>query len=48
MPAQFAIPEEKKFTEQPTDGNKIYFINYDKSQVDIFMLSKCEPSARLS
>ena len=44
LPAQFlAIPEEKKFTEQPTDGNKIYFINYDKSQVDIFMLSKCEP-----
>jgi predicted Zn-dependent peptidase len=41
LPKEFlAIPAEKQFTEQATDQPKVYFVNYDKSQVDIFMLSK--------
>jgi predicted Zn-dependent peptidase len=44
LPAEFlTIPAEKQFTEQPTEQNKVYFVNYDKSQVDIFMLSKSKP-----
>ncbi len=44
LPAQFlTIPAEKQFIEQPTDQNKVYFVNYDKSQVDIYMLSKSNP-----
>ncbi|MCB2221480.1 MAG: insulinase family protein [Bacteroidetes bacterium] len=41
------IPEELKpypepihFTEQPTDDNTVYFVNYDMSQVNIVLLAK--------
>ncbi len=41
IPAQTLIPPpEKTFTEQTTDGNKVFLVNYDKSQTDVFMLSK--------
>jgi predicted Zn-dependent peptidase len=36
-------PPEKIFTEQATDQNKVYLVNYDKSQTDVFMLSKGSP-----
>jgi len=36
-------PPEKPFTEQPSDVNKVYLVNYDKSQTDVFMLSKSNP-----
>ena len=34
------LPSEKTFVEQTTDQNKVYLVNYDKSQTDVFMLSK--------
>ncbi|MEZ5084332.1 MAG: insulinase family protein [Bacteroidales bacterium] len=33
-------PEPVQFTEQTTDGNKVYFVDYDMSQVNIILLSK--------
>jgi len=33
-------PVEKNFVEQSNDQNKVFLVNYDKSQTDIFMLSK--------
>ena len=41
LPAQPLMPPvEKTFTEQSSDQNKVYLVNYDKSQTDVFMLSK--------
>ena len=37
------IPAEKAFTEQVTDQNKVFFVDYDKSQVDIIMMSRDIP-----
>jgi len=34
------IPSEKFFTEQATDQNKVFFVDYDKSQVEIVMMSR--------
>ncbi len=33
-------PVEKSFLEQSNDQNRVYLVNYDKSQTDVFMLSK--------
>jgi predicted Zn-dependent peptidase len=33
-------PVEKSFMEQSNDQNRVYLVNYDKSQTDVFMLSK--------
>jgi predicted Zn-dependent peptidase len=44
LPSQSMMPPpEKIFTEQATDQNKVYLVNYDKSQTDVFMLSKGSP-----
>lgn len=44
LPAQvLPPPAEKVFTEQTTDQNRVFLVNYDKSQTDIFMLSKGAP-----
>ena len=44
LPAQVLVaPAEKNFVEQKTDQNSVYLINYDKSQTDVFMLSKGAP-----
>lgn len=44
IPAELkAIPPEKEFAMQSTDENKVYFVNYDKSQVDIRMMSQSIP-----
>jgi predicted Zn-dependent peptidase len=41
LPAQIMTPPaEKTFVEQTTDQNKVFLVNYDKSQTDVFMLSK--------
>jgi len=41
LPAQILTPPlEKVFVEQATDQNKVYLVDYDKSQTDVFMLSK--------
>lgn len=41
LPEQVLVPPaEKSFTEQSTDQNKVYLVDYDKSQTDVFMLSK--------
>ena len=37
------IPAEKLFTEQVTDENRVYFVDYDKSQVNVLMISKDLP-----
>ncbi len=37
------IPPEKKFTEQVTDQNRVFFVDYDKSQVDVLMISRDLP-----
>ena len=37
------IPAEKQFTEQVTDQNKIFFVDYDKSQVNVVMMSRDIP-----
>jgi zinc protease len=37
------IPAEKPFVEQPTDQNKVFFVDYDKSQVMIIMMSRDLP-----
>ena len=38
-----SIPEEKSFKEQVTDQNKTFFVNYDKSQVNVVLLSRDIP-----
>ena len=44
LPAQMLVaPAEKIFTEQKTDQNSVFLVNYDKSQTDVFMLSKGSP-----
>jgi len=37
------IPVEKAFVEQVTDQNKVFFVDYDKSQVEIVMMSRDLP-----
>ena len=37
------IPAGKPFTEQVTNQNKIFFVDYDKSQVEIVMMSRDLP-----
>jgi len=37
------IPKEKTFTEQVTDQNKVFFVGYDKSQVNVIMMSRDIP-----
>ena len=37
------IPPEKFFAEQVTDHNKVFFVDYDKSQVDIVMMARDLP-----
>ncbi|HZK93043.1 MAG TPA: insulinase family protein [Prolixibacteraceae bacterium] len=37
------IPVEKPFVEQLTDKNNVFFVDYDKSQVDIVMMSRDLP-----
>jgi zinc protease len=37
------IPVEKAFVEQVTDQNKVFFVDYDKSQVQIVMMSRDVP-----
>ncbi|MCD4734704.1 MAG: insulinase family protein [Bacteroidales bacterium] len=34
------LPQPIEFNEQPTNDNKVYFVNYDMSQTNIVMLSK--------
>jgi len=34
------IPDETIFTEQVTDQNKVFFVDYDKSQVNVVMMSR--------
>ncbi|MDZ7742543.1 MAG: hypothetical protein U5Q03_12525 [Bacteroidota bacterium] len=34
------FPEEVRYTELPTDENKVYFVNYDMVQINMLMLSK--------
>ena len=41
--AALPIPVEKIFTEQVTDQNKVFFVDYDKSQVNIVMMSRDLP-----
>lgn len=36
------IPEGMKFTELDNDGNKVYYVDYDMKQAEIYMLSKKE------
>ncbi len=36
-------PPEKASVEQNTDQNRAFLVNYDKSQTDVFMLSKGAP-----
>jgi predicted Zn-dependent peptidase len=44
IPAKSLLPPpEKSFTEQSNDQNSVYLVNYDKSQTDVFMLSKGTP-----
>ncbi|GET26097.1 pitrilysin family protein [Prolixibacter sp. NT017] len=44
IPAELkSIPAEKEFAMQPTNENKVFFVNYDKSQVDIRMMSQSLP-----
>ena len=37
------IPAEKRFVEQHTDQNRVFFVDYDKSQVEIVMMSRDIP-----
>ena len=37
------IPTEKTFVEQVTDQNKVFFVDYDKSQVQIVIMSRDLP-----
>lgn len=37
------IPAERKYVQQPTDKKDILFVNYDKSQMDVILLSKGVP-----
>ncbi len=37
------IPAEKAFVEQVTDQNKVFFVDYDKSQVEVVMMSRDLP-----
>jgi zinc protease len=34
------LPEPKKFVEQPTEQNRVYFVHYDMVQAQVMMLSK--------
>ncbi len=34
------IPAERTYVQQPTDKGDIYFVNYDKSQMDVILISK--------
>ena len=44
LPTQILTPPaEKPFVEQITNQNKVFLVNYDKSQTDVFMLSKGSP-----
>ena len=38
-----SIPDEKRFAEQVTDQNKVFFVDYDKSQVNVVMMSRDNP-----
>ena len=41
LPLRMQIaPAEKVFAEQKTDQNSVFLVNYDKSQTDVFMLSR--------
>jgi zinc protease len=42
-PEIIPIPVEKAFIEQVTDQSKVFFVNYDKSQVEIVMMSRDLP-----
>ena len=43
VPARFRIiPAAVKYTQLPTDSNRVYVINYDMKQAEIIMLSKGE------
>jgi zinc protease len=42
-PETFPIPVGKTFAEQVTDQNKVFFVDYDKSQVEIVMMSRDLP-----
>jgi len=33
-------PQDVKYVEQPTENNKVYFVNYDMSQVNILLVAK--------
>lgn len=37
------IPSERKYEQMPTDKKDIFFVNYDKSQMDVIFISKGEP-----
>ncbi|NEW84687.1 MAG: insulinase family protein [Mariniphaga sp.] len=37
------VPTEKTFVEQVTDQNKVFFVDYDKSQVQIVIMSRDLP-----
>ena len=37
------IPPEKNFTEKSTEKNQVFFVDYDKSQVNVVMLSRDIP-----
>ena len=44
MPAEATpFPAEKPFIEQVTDQNKVFFVDYNKSQVQIVMMSRDVP-----
>ncbi len=42
-PESLPIPIEKPFVEQVTDQNKVFLVDYDKSQVEIVMMSRDLP-----
>lgn len=42
-PEFIPIPAERPFKEQVTDQNKVFFVDYDKSQVEIVMMSRDLP-----
>ena len=47
LPEKFKqYPESKIFNQRDDFGGKIYYVNYDKAQVDIFLLSKDVPFSK--
>lgn len=38
-----AIPEAQKFEELPTDSNRVYWVDYDMVQTDLYFLSRSVP-----